>query len=406
MQFYHDKGSYKRTHRLKFFMYGILTSFLLIIFAVVAGCALIAPRVPRQQAQQNQQTTPNQEVPHEPQIGTAEDAAPGEGSQGEAAGLPPAVGSPVNASPTIAAAARVIPSVVGITTVNVGRDVNAEERRVQGVGSGVIIDPNGFILTNNHVAGLEAQRITVSLYDGREVRGRAIWADPILDLSVIKIDADRLTTATLGDSQAVQIGEQAIAIGNPLGLTFQRTVTAGIISALNRTISVERGSFMEGLIQTDASINPGNSGGPLINVRGEVVGINTVKVIIAEGIGFAVPINVIKPVIQRIQRDGTYATPTMGVVGLDKELSHFYDFVIEDGIYVFDCKQGECGHKAGIRKGDVILSINDRELHTAAEFRETLFDVGVGNVAKVKLRDRNGKEREVNVKLQERKLVN
>ena len=351
---------------------------LVIMFTLMTGCRFVTPETPS---------------PQQPQRSVIPQ------TEGEAAGLPQGLGTATNPQTTTTAAARVIPSVVGITTVTLSKDLKAETRRVQGVGSGVIIDPNGHILTNNHVAGMGAEKITVHLYDGRNVKGRTIWADPVLDLSVVKIDAGRLPAATLANSQAVQVGEQAIAIGNPLGLTFERTVTSGIISALNRTIPVEGGNFMEGLIQTDASINPGNSGGPLININGEVVGINTVKVAIAEGMGFAVPINIAKPVIQRISTEGTFATPTMGIQGLDRELSDFYDFVIDKGIYVYDCKDGQCGHKAGIRKGNVILSIDGREVNTSAEFREAIFAAGAGKEVTVRVRDANGQEKDVKVKL-------
>jgi serine protease Do len=300
------------------------------------------------------------------------------------------------------AAGSVIPSVVGITTVTVTRDMVSKNNMVQGVGSGVIVDKRGYILTNNHVAGLNAKSIVVSLYDGREVRGRALWADPTLDLSIIKIDGDNLSAAALGDSKAVRIGQGAIAIGNPLGLTFQRTVTAGIISALNRTIEVERGVFMEDLIQTDASINPGNSGGPLINIRGEVVGINTIKVTTAEAMGFAVPINVVKPIIAKVIKDGGFTTPQIGLQGLDRELAKDYNFTPTSGVYVYDCKDGECAHTAGIRKGDVILAVDDKPVNTVLDLKEALFSAGTGKT--IKLRFRNGKgEQEVNIKLKGQK---
>jgi len=225
------------------------------------------------------------------------------------------------------AAGKVIPTVVGILTTRV-----VQGRRTQSIGSGVIVDSTGYILTNNHVAGKDAEEIIVSLYDGREVDGTVVWTDPVLDLAVVKINADNLPVAVLGDSKNLKVGEQAIAIGNPLGLTFQRTVTAGIISALNRTIEIEEGVFMEDLIQTDASINPGNSGGPLINIRGEVIGINTIKVKTAEAMGFAVPINIVRPVVGRLRIDGKFTTPDMGLQAIDKELGRVYGFVADGGV--------------------------------------------------------------------------
>ncbi|WP_242847841.1 S1C family serine protease [Fervidicella metallireducens] len=234
------------------------------------------------------------------------------------------------------AAEKVIPTVVGIATTKIERGLFDYGKKVQGVGSGIIIDEDGYILTNNHVAGMNAKYIAVSLYDGRDVEGRTVWADPVLDLAIVKIEADNLKSAQLADSSLVKIGQQAIAVGNPLGLKFQRTVTSGIVSAVNRTISLDTDIFMEDLIQTDASINPGNSGGPLVNIKGEVIGVNTVKVSTAEGIGFAVPINIIKPVLRSIKSTGSFVTPVMGIKGFDKELAGYFNYKIKEGIYIYE----------------------------------------------------------------------
>jgi serine protease Do len=178
--------------------------------------------------------------------------------------------------------------VVGITVESIHEEslFDRNSNREIGVGSGVIVSSDGYILTNNHVAGGKNNKLTVSIADGRNVTGRVVWADPVLDLAVVKVDLTGLTPLVLGDATKLEVGEPAIAIGNPFGLEFQRSVTSGIISALNRTIRIETETgpnYMEDLIQTDASINPGNSGGPLLNSRGEVIGINTVKVSSAEG---------------------------------------------------------------------------------------------------------------------------
>lgn len=294
---------------------------------------------------------------------------------------------------------KVVPSVVGIITTKFERNLYSQARKVQGVGSGIIVDSRGYILTNNHVAGRNAGKITVSLYDGRNIEGKTVWADPVLDLAIVKIEADNLTVATLGDSKNIRVGQQAIAIGNPLGLTFQRTVTAGIISAVNRTLEVEQGVFMEDLIQTDASINPGNSGGPLINIAGEVVGINTVKVTTAEGIGFAVPINVVKPIINNISRDGSYVTPTIGVQTLDKGLASYFNYDLVNGVYVYDCLEDKCAYKAGIRKGDIIVSIDGKQIETALDFKEALNRAGVGSTVTIKVKTPQGNERDVQITL-------
>ena len=289
------------------------------------------------------------------------------------------------------AAEKVTPAVVGITSTRISKDLYAQNQRVQGVGSGVIVDPKGYILTNNHVAG-GAESLLVSLYDGRNVKGQAVWTDPVLDLAIVKVNADKLQAATLGDSKGLRVGQDAIAIGNPLGLTFQRTVTAGIISAINRTIEVEKGTYMEDLIQTDASINPGNSGGPLINAKGEVVGINTVKVITAEGMGFAVPVNIVKPVIAKVANGENYATPSIGLQSFDKELGKIFDFVIDKGVYVYDCKDGACAHKAGIKKGDSILSVDGKETNTVAELKEAINRAGAGKTVKLRIKNGDGEK--------------
>lgn len=287
------------------------------------------------------------------------------------------------ASAVSVAANKVIPSVVGITTTKIDKSFLNPGKKVQGVGSGVIIDKDGYIVTNNHVAGLNARNISVSLSDGRETSGRVIWTDEALDLSVVKIDVDNLAAASFGDSKQLTVGEEAIAIGNPLGLTFQRTVTSGIISALNRTIEVEQSKFMEDLIQTDASINPGNSGGPLVNIKGEIIGINTVKVTSAEGIGFAVPINILKPIINTIKSTGTFKTPVMGIQGFDKNMSIYIDKKIDKGIYVYKVERNSPAAKAGLIDGDTIVSINGNEINTMMDLRESLYNVGVG--AKIKV---------------------
>lgn len=300
-----------------------------------------------------------------------------------------------------AAAEKVTPAVVGITTTKLNNDLYSQNKKVEGVGSGVIVSSKGYILTNNHVAG-NAETLTISLYDGRDVKGKTVWTDSVLDLAIVKINANNLTAATLGDSKTVKVGQDAIAIGNPLGLTFQRTVTAGIISAVNRTIEVEQDVYMEDLIQTDASINPGNSGGPLINNRGEVVGINTVKVITAEGMGFAVPVNVAKPVISKVAEDSNYSAPSIGLQSFDKELGKIFDFTVEKGVYVYDSCEDGCAHKAGIRKGDTILSINDKPVNTSIELKEAINAVGAGNTVKLRIKNGHG-EKDVYIKLDEQK---
>ncbi|MEG0371929.1 MAG: trypsin-like peptidase domain-containing protein [Clostridium sp.] len=297
------------------------------------------------------------------------------------------------------AASKVSPSVVGVVTTKVEKNLFEQTKRNQGVGSGVILDASGYILTNNHVADMNASSITVMTHDGNEYPAKSIWADPVLDLSIIKIEAKGLVPATIGSSKTITVGEPAIAIGNPLGLTFQRTVTSGIISAINRTLEIERGVFMEDLIQTDASINPGNSGGPLSNIKGEVIGINTAKVSTAEGIGFAVPINIIKPVIESIIATGTFKTPYIGISGFDREVSGYYGISMKTGVYVAGVDKRGPAVSSGIKVGDIILEVDSIAINTMMEFKEALFIKDPEEIVKVKIQDPSGGTRVVDVTL-------
>lgn len=281
-------------------------------------------------------------------------------------------------------AGDIISTVVGISTSEYVQGDTAQQGQViQGVGSGVVVDSRGYILTNDHVAGGNPDTITVIFYDGKQRPGKTIWADPAIDLAVVKVEGDTLDAAPLGVSGDLMVGQTVLAIGTPLGLQFQHTVTAGIVSALNRTVQVptELGeNFMEDLIQTDASINPGNSGGPLVALDGTVVGINTIKVSSAEGIGFAIPIDVAMPVVEHIRRDGTYTTPYLGVVGYDKEIACYY-MKCEDlmaGIYVADLDPRGPAAMAGVKAGDVITEIDGSPVTKMWEMRKAAYSHKVG----------------------------
>ncbi len=204
-----------------------------------------------------------------------------------------------------------IQCVVGISKIkNTGNSIFLNNSTTNlGLGTGMIVSENGYVLTNWHVAGEKYTNCYVTLENGSVYNGNVVWADSNLDLAIVKISVSGLKYVTLGDSDSIKIGQKAYAIGNPIGVEFQRTVTSGIISGINRTIKIddENGSsYMEDLIQTDATINPGNSGGPLINEKGEVIGINSVKITEAEGIGFAAPINIVKPIIESFTNNGIF----------------------------------------------------------------------------------------------------
>ncbi|HOJ10413.1 MAG TPA: trypsin-like peptidase domain-containing protein [Clostridiales bacterium] len=265
-------------------------------------------------------------------------------------------------------------------------DKNTTEK--WGIGSGVIVNPNGYILTNHHVAGGKSKRLIVSFADGRNLDGVTLWSDPVLDLAVVKVSAAGLTAIPPGDATTLQIGEPAIAIGNPLGLELQRTVTSGIISALNRTISIETEqgvNYMEDLIQTDASINPGNSGGPLLNSRGQVVGINSIKVAKAEAIGFAIPINVAIPIINKFNDTGTFNEAYMGIFAYDKEAVPFLDqnIKLDNGIYVVEVDKSGPAAGAGIKEGCIIKQVDGVSISTMMELRALIYSKNPGDTINV-----------------------
>ncbi len=299
-----------------------------------------------------------------------------------------------------AVAKKVMPSVVGISTVTIHRDFFFGSRMKEGVGSGVIVDPRGYILTNSHVVGTNRRKLTVFIMDGRELEGAVLWQDPGLDLAVLKVDATNLTAADLGDSEVIEVGETAIAIGNPLGLRFERTVTQGIISGLNRSIMVEQGAIMEDLIQTDAAINPGNSGGPLINKNGEIIGINTVKVT-AEGLGFAIPINISKPIIMHFVEDGVFDAPYLGIYTLDKEIVGYYetDITIKSGLYIHEIVKGSSAEEVGLREGDIITHIDGIEVNTMLKLRSIIYYKKPGDMVEIRYL-RKGQEHKVDATLQ------
>ena len=237
---------------------------------------------------------------------------------------------------------NVTKSVVGISKLkSTGSSIlsNSDEGKL-GLGTGVIVSSKGYILSNQHLTGEKYSKCFVTLEDGKSYDGNVVWSDVDLDLSIIKISAKDLPAVTLADSNSIKVGETVYAIGNPIGFEFRRTVTSGIISAKNRTIKLEEennSSYMTDLIQTDATINPGNSGGPLIYPNGEVIGINTVKISSAEGIGFAVPINVVKQVIKSFDETDKFEEATIGIYAYDKEVIPYLtskNVSFNKGIYV------------------------------------------------------------------------
>ena len=298
---------------------------------------------------------------------------------------------------------NVLKSTVGISLLKPDYtsifDVDLEEK--WGIGTGIIVSENGYVLTNQHLAKNRGARLVVTLNSGKSVQGRVIWTEENIDLAIIKIDSkEDIIAAKIGDSESLKIGNEVMAIGNPLGIEFQGTTTKGIVSGLDRTIMFEEDGekiFMEGLIQTDASINPGNSGGPLINSSGEVIGINTVKITSAEGIGFAVPINIVKNVIESYERNGVFAEAYLGIYAYDSEVIPYLESNnnFENGIYVVSIdKKGPCGN-IDLEKGDIITQIDDVKINKMTELREYLYSKRPGDKVILNVEDGENKILEV-----------
>lgn len=303
-----------------------------------------------------------------------------------------------------AVAAKSMDSVVGITTESV-QNTFFGPMAVQGSGSGFIVDAKGYIVTNAHVVANRSKETVTTLFnDGSQKQGKVLWEDANLDLAVIKVDPDKaLTPVDLGNSDKIQIGEPAVAIGNPLGLDLQRSVTMGIISGLNRTVGSDQGSYIDGLIQTDASINAGNSGGPLFNSKGEVIGINTAKISSAEGLGFSIPINTLKPIVDQIIKTGTYETVSLGVVVAnpsDVQDRYRVRVKVDKGAVVMDLYPNGTAAKAGLQQGDVITKIGDKEIKDTSSLKKSLYAYKLGDQAKVTY-IRDGKEKEGTLNFQE-----
>ena len=269
------------------------------------------------------------------------------------------------------------------------------------------VSNDGYIVTNQHVSGEKNSTCYVTLESGKTYKASVVWADVDLDLSIIKINVNNLDYLILGDSDKIKIAEQVYAIGNPIGFEFQRTVTSGIISGLNRTIKIEedgKTSYMEDLIQTDATINPGNSGGPLINKNGEVLGINSVKITSAEGIGFAIPINIIKPIIEQLVSNGEYITPTLGMFAYDKDIVPYINqeltqnIKLDTGIYVADVIRNSPAERSGMKRGDILLEIDGIKLEKMSELRTYIYSKKVGEKVNIKY-IRGNKEYQISITL-------
>ena len=305
----------------------------------------------------------------------------------------------------VAVAEKSQKTVVGITT-EVEQQINTfwgpQTRNSQHMGSGFIVDSNGYIVTNSHVIGDGLYKsITVSLIDGSTEVGEVLWYDTTLDLAIVKINKTGLPAAELGDSDELKVGEPVVAIGNPMTLDLERTVTQGIISGLNRSIAFENGTVIEPLIQTDASINSGNSGGPLFNAKGQVIGINTAKMTSAEGLGFSIPINTAKPIIEQIIKGGTFKSVYVGINGMDVEtyeMGYGIDLIADYGVIIIETFKDSPASEAGIQPNDVVIAIDGKKIEDMSDLKRKLYEYKDGDKSEFTIL-RNGEELKLTVTL-------
>jgi S1-C subfamily serine protease len=276
----------------------------------------------------------------------------------------------------VGAVDRVAPAVANIEIQQRSKNHPGD---IGGSGSGFVIAPDGFILTNSHVVH-SATRIVVNLSDGRDYPAQLVGDDPETDLAVIRIDAPHLVHVRLADSESLRVGQVAIAIGNPLG--FQASVTAGVISALGRSMYSQSGRLIDNIIQTDAALNPGNSGGPLVNSAGEVIGVNTAMIRPAQGICFAIASNTARLVAGWLIRDGRIRRSYIGVAGqnvpLHRRVIRFYNLPLETGVLVVSVEKDSPARSAGLREGDIIVGFNDRPIGTIHDLHKMLVNEQIG----------------------------
>lgn len=273
-----------------------------------------------------------------------------------------------------------------------------------GLGTGIIVSKKGYILTNEHVSG--DRNCYVTMPNGNITKADVIWYDKNLDLSILKVNEKIESSANLGNSEDTKIGEEVYAIGNPIGYEFQRTVTYGVISALNRTIKLEENNdyvYMSNLIQTDATINPGNSGGPLINKQGQIIGINSVKITSADGIGFAIPINIVKPIIQKLDSTGKFEEAYLGIFTYDSAVIPYLNksLNIKKGVYIEKIYEDGPAENSELKDGDIITKIDEKEINKMSELQEYLYSKNPKDKINI-LINRNGKEKSISIELGKR----
>lgn len=308
---------------------------------------------------------------------------------------------PVNEKDVIAAIQKVSPAVVSVATLRVIQESLFDAVPVRGLGSGIIFDSNGGILTNHHIVE-DAERVEVVTSDGKKFQGEVLGSDAMSDVAVVRVDGEGLPAVKPGDSNKLVVGQIAIAIGNPYGFLLPGpTATVGVISALKRHLHVE-GRMYEDLIQTDASINPGNSGGPLVDSSGSVIGVNTANIPFAQGIGFAIPTNTARRIAKEIIEHGRVVRPYLGVAGLtlNSDIAESYELPHQNGVLVVKVGRGSPADRAGVSAGDIILEADNKPLKTSEDLQHVVQDKKVGENLELSIA-RSQRQGKISVTLQE-----
>lgn len=392
---------------------GLLIAFLMILCLAVGGvitALVIMPTIQPKDSgiarveatpdtdQAAQQNGDKQESPAVAEPQTTDDPSIG----GEAPSID------VSQNPIVQIAKEVGPAVVGVSVSVDGKPVLGEDsvQKPSGYGTGIILSEDGYIVTNNHVID-NSDSVTVTLMDGREFPAKVVGGDATTDIAVLKVEATGLTAAAFGNSDQLLVGETVVAIGNPLGSDLAGSVTSGIVSALNREISTN--GYSQKFIQTDAAINPGNSGGALVNEQGQVIGINTLKTYLAgyddygvpigtEGIGFAIPINTARPIIEQLMRDGRVERPGIGISCLVDITNAYNPEGAPDGVTIVEVVEGGPADQAGIQQNDIITSVEGKKTKTVEELTNEIKSHKIGDELNITVW-RDGKEYKATVKV-------
>jgi len=286
---------------------------------------------------------------------------------------------------TIKAVEKVSPSVVSVSTKRLMRYDLFNTFELKGAGSGIIINPEGYVLTNNHVIE-DAGTVDVYLNDGKKYEGTVVGTDPDTDIAIIKIDGHNFYSGEFGNSDDIKPGQMVIAIGNSLGLSGGPTVTVGVISAVRRNIPSKQG-ILENMIQTDAAINPGNSGGPLIDSDGRIIAINNAIIPYAQGIGFAIPINIAKDVANELIFYGRVTRPWLGILGMDMNptLASYYNLASDEGALIVRINEDSPAYHAGLQPGDIIVKIGQNPIKGMEDLRHIIWQRKAGEKVKIQI---------------------